>query len=787
MSYCINPQCSSRDNPDDLERCLNCNSSLIINERYRLIRPLRRPNRSHVTEIFEIDNLGTVKILKVLTSERQRLIELFQQEAELLKQFQGVAVPRVDAYFVFSLDNGSKLYCLVMEKIDGEDLLQWIAQNNPPDLTLAIDWLRQLGTILQQVHQVEVLHRDIKPSNIMICPNGQLKLIDFGTARKITNTYVEKLKEGELTRVYSLGYTPPEQIAGKAGYQSDFFALGRTMIHLLTGVSPNDLPRNEQTQQLLWRDRAPQVSSWFADLIDRLMQSSPEVRIQKSQFIFEQLALNEHQQPAKSIFNRDRVSYKLSSSKAMPFGLSRLTGLLVESQSAKYSDRCQTTPRTKNIEILQSQSFLTRFLTGIGTYLTGGLHQVLCLSLAIALLIIGIRHLGLIQPMELQAFDRLMVLRPLEVGDRRLLIVTIDERDIQYQDQMKMPMRWSLSDTALLQLLQKLEPYQPRTIGLDIYRDFSVTPSYTELAQRLRSDERFFALCKVPSPQDGAPNGNAPPPEVPQSRLGFSDFVADDIEIIRRHLIHLTPAVTSPCGAQYAFNFQLAAHYLQQEGFRVEVTPQGELKIGEVVLHRLNNHTSGYQKIDATGYQILLNYRSLRSPTDIAQQVSLKDVLNDQINPELASLIKDSIVIIGDIAASGKDSWVTPYSGQAIAAEKQVPGVTLQANMVSQILSAVLDQRPLLGWWSRKTEYFWIILWSAFGGAIAWGIRSPFYLGLATLCVISLLFTCCFVMLTQATWIPLIPPLLAFSLAQITVLSIMRSSYFARKQRTISE
>ena len=735
MSYCINPQCSSRNNSDDLERCLNCNSSLVINERYRLIKPLRPLDRPHVTEIFEIDNLGTIKILKVLISKRQRLVELFQQEAQLLKQFQGLAVPRVDACFVLSLDDGGELHCLVMEKIEGEDLLRWITQNKSLEMTLAIDWLRQLATILQQIHQVKVLHRDIKPSNIMICPNGQLKLIDFGTARKITDTYVEKLKEGELTRVYSSGYTPPEQIAGKAGYQSDFFALGRTMIHLLTGISPNDLPQEQR--QLLWRDRAPQISPWFADLIDRLMESSPELQVQKSQFIFEQLALNEQ-------------SVRLVSHHKPP-------------------------------------RFNSWFATKIRTYLARGLHRVLILSLAIALLIIGIRHLGFIQPMELQAYDRLMALRPLETSDRRLLLVTIDERDIQYQDQMKMPMRWSLSDTALLQLLQKLEPYQPRTIGLDIYRDFSVTPSYPELIKRLQSDERFFALCKVPSPLDGAPNGNSPPPEVPYSRLGFSDFVADDIEIIRRHLLHLTPALTSPCGAEYAFNFQLAAHYLQQEGFRVEVTPQGELKIGEVVLHRLNNHTSGYQKIDATGYQILLNYRSLRSPIDIARQVSLTDVLSDRINPELAGLIEDSIVIIGDISASGKDAWATPYSSRAISAEKQVPGVVLQANMVSQILSTVLDRRPLLGWWSRSSEYLWIILWSVIGGAIAWGVRSLLYLGLTTLCVILLLFTWCFVMLTQATWIPLIPALLAFSLAQITVLLVMRSSYLAREQRTISK
>ena len=746
MSYCINPICLNRYNADDLERCSSCGSSLIINERYRLLKPLQESNQQHNTEIFEIDNLGTIKILKVLTSKRQRLVELFEQEAEILQNFQDLATPNVEAYFTVSLDNGQKLRCLVMEKVEGKNLQHWMKQNNLLTETLAIDWLGQLAKILTQVHQAEILHRDIKPSNIMISPRGQLRLIDFGTARKITSTYVDKLEEGDVTRVYSSGYTAPEQVNGKAGYQSDFFALGRTFVHLLTGIYPDDLPQNPHTDRLLWRDKASPISSEFADLIDRLMQPSPELRIQKSRFILEQLAIheNKHESKKEAKLNSDRNAEST-------------TKILI----AKYS----------------FPWWLNRFKLS----LFGSFHKVLALSIAIALLIIGIRYLGWIQPMELQAFDRLMTRRPLEIKDPRLLIVTIDEKDIQYQNQKGMPMRWSFSDVAFLQLLQKLEQYQPRTIGLDIYRDFAVNPLYPELAKRLAEDERLFALCKVPSPQDGDSNGNSPPPEVSPSRLGFSDFVSDDIEIIRRHLLHLTPSVTSPCAAEYAFNFQLAAHYLEQEGFNVKVTPQGELKISDVVLHRLTSHSSGYQNIDATGYQILLNYRSLRSPIEIARQVSLRDILNDQINPESAKLIQDNIVIIGDITTSGKDSWGTSYSHQAIAAEKQVPGVTLQANMVSQILSAVLDRRPLIWWWSTWAESWWILLWSIIGGVLAWCLRSPLYLGLATSSVILLLFTCCLAMLIQALWIPLIPPLLALTVTQLAVLLIMRSHYSTKK------
>ncbi|MBD0345552.1 MAG: CHASE2 domain-containing protein, partial [Coleofasciculus sp. Co-bin14] len=95
------------------------------------------------------------------------------------------------------------------------------------------------------------------------------------------------------------------------------------------------------------------------------------------------------------------------------------------------------------------------------------LRTVLLGSVVVTGLIMGMRHLGMLQTLELKTFDHLMQLRSTEKPDRHLLIVTVDEADIQYQSRMGMKIRWSLSDQALAQLLKKLEQYQPRTIGLD--------------------------------------------------------------------------------------------------------------------------------------------------------------------------------------------------------------------------------------------------------------------------------------------------------------------------------
>ncbi|ACC81653.1 CHASE2 domain-containing protein [Nostoc punctiforme] len=730
MSYCINPWCLHRKNYDDREFCQNCGSSLTINERYQVIKPLRELDKNHHTEIFEIDNLGTIKVLKVLTSNRRRLIELFEQEARIPKHLKHLGVPQVDTYFCFSpKDRTEQLHCLVMEKIPGQNLTHWLEENKVLSEELAINWLLQLVKLLEGFHQEQILHRDIKPSNIMLRPDGKLVLIDLGAARQMTMTYVEKLQGGDITRVYSMGYTAPEQMQGQAVYQSDFFALGRTLVNLLTGIHPNELPKDPQTERLIWRNQAPQISTGLANLIDDLMTPSPQERPLEPQIILEQLRVRQEQ---------DRQINELSGGQKKLFSRERI--FAVSNFSSIWGNFC----------------------------------KVIILSLAIAFFVIGIRYVGLLQPFELKTFDRVMAIRPIEKPDPRLLLITIDEADIQYQNQMQMPIRWSLSDLALLQLLEKLEPYQPRAIGIDIYRDSPVNPKYPNLANRLRSDNRFFAPCKVPAPEDGVADAIPQPPEVPKSRLGFSDFVADDDEIARRHLLHLTPPVASSCAAEYALSLQIALHYLDREGIKPNVTSDEQLQIGKVLFKQLTAHSGGYQHIDASGYQILLNYRSLRSPVDIAQQVSLRDILEDRVTPEFIKLVKDRIAIIGVTAVSAADDWKTPYSATALPARREIPGMFVQAQAISQILSAVLDGRPLIWWWPSWLEAIWIWGWSLLGGILAWYIRRPLYLGLSVAIALSFLFGICCIIFFNAGWIPLLPPALALVTIQVVVVSLVR-------------
>jgi CHASE2 domain-containing sensor protein len=388
------------------------------------------------------------------------------------------------------------------------------------------------------------------------------------------------------------------------------------------------------------------------------------------------------------------------------------------------------------------------------------LKTVLLLSVVVTALVMGVRYLGMLQAWELQAFDYLMRQRPAErEQDKRLLVITVEEQDIQYQDRMGMKRRGSLSDRALTQVLEKLESYQPRVIGLDIYRDFPVEPAYAGLITRLRQDNRFFAVCKMSAPEDGDANGIHPPPEVPNQRLGFSDFVVDPDGILRRHLLVMPPDRPPGCATHYALNVQLALRYLEAEGISLQFTKEGYLQLGNVVFRRLKPHSGGYQGVDASGHQVLLNYRYryYNSLEDIALKVSLTQVLTGQLDP---SLVKDRIVLIGVIATKGDDYWSTPYSVSQ-RPYAQLPGVFAQAQMVSQIVSAVLDKRPLLWVWPQWGEALWVWGWSLLGGAIAWRCRSLLHLGLAGGTAVGVLYGFCFVFITGGGWVPLVPSAIA--------------------------
>lgn len=298
---------------------------LLLQGRYRVIV---RIGGGGFGDIFDVDDGGLIKVLKVLNLAnfnnpdiKQKATILFQREAEFLMSQRHPGIPHVetDGYFNWPEGSSKALPCLVMEKIPGQNLQEWmLARANQPITTeTAIEWLTKLTQILNLLHDRKYFHRDIKPSNIMLKPDGQLVLVDFGAVREVTETYLRQQKENCTgTAIISAGYTPSEQAEGHAVPQSDFFALGRTFVYLLTGKSPIELPKDAENGQLIWRDKATQLLPHLADLLDRMMAIFPGKRPQDCQEILQILARGEWLSPLESLAKPlPEINYSIEPSK----------------------------------------------------------------------------------------------------------------------------------------------------------------------------------------------------------------------------------------------------------------------------------------------------------------------------------------------------------------------------------------------------------------------------------------------------------------------------------------
>ncbi|WP_026100140.1 serine/threonine protein kinase [Fortiea contorta] len=289
---CINPDCKRPyPQPWGNKFCNSCGAPLQLLNRYVPLQPLGAGGFAQIYTVWDTKTQAE-KVLKVLVAEAPKALELFQQEAAVLSRLRHSGVPQVDAdgYFQLNLPNPQRrqIPCLVMEKIDGktlEEISRKYPQGCPEDLVLS--WFAQAVQILQELHKRQIIHRDIKPSNLMLRTSSvatsvrreinsdQLVLIDFGGAKQFSTAMGRS--PSSSTRLYSSGYSPPEQITGGyVGPTVDFYALGRTMIELLTGKCPPDL-EDPQTGMLQWR-RWVNINPQFADLLDDMTQEDVRSR-----------------------------------------------------------------------------------------------------------------------------------------------------------------------------------------------------------------------------------------------------------------------------------------------------------------------------------------------------------------------------------------------------------------------------------------------------------------------------------------------------------------------------
>jgi CHASE2 domain-containing sensor protein len=368
-------------------------------------------------------------------------------------------------------------------------------------------------------------------------------------------------------------------------------------------------------------------------------------------------------------------------------------------------------------------------------------------GIAVIGLVVLVRLLGGLEFLELATLDRFLRWRNPEPIDERILIVGINEQDINNLDS------YPISDRQLADLITTLTKYQPTAIGVDIVRDKPQPPGNSQLNSIFSQQDHILGIEKVlhdssDLPLDAVKASTSLPPE----RVGFVDAPLDRDGSLRRSLL----SQVKNGELKFSLTIRLAEKYLNKQGITLENAADDPetMQLNRVKLTRVLTNTGGYHNVDAAGNQILLNFRRGEHPF---RTVSLADITAGKVNP---AWIRDRLVLIGVTALSVRDN--VNAAGVQSDNPGLVYGVEIQAHAISQIISAVLDERPLLTVWSDAWEYMWILAWGFLGITLARVLnQSPWKLLLtiaaASISVIGISYLC---LLKLALWLPVVPSLL---------------------------
>jgi tetratricopeptide (TPR) repeat protein len=193
---------------------------------------------------------------------------LFDTEAQVLyKLGTHDRIPQLLAYF----EENAEFY-LVQELIEGHDLSEELTSGKTLNQEQVISLLEEILTILEFVHQQNVIHRDVNPRNILRRANdGKLILIDFGAVKQIATQVItpQAATQGTVA-IGTPGYIPSEQAHGTPKLSSDIYATGIIAIQALTGLSAEEIAKDAETNEIIWENKTT-VKPEFAQFLDRMI------------------------------------------------------------------------------------------------------------------------------------------------------------------------------------------------------------------------------------------------------------------------------------------------------------------------------------------------------------------------------------------------------------------------------------------------------------------------------------------------------------------------------------
>jgi serine/threonine protein kinase len=234
-----------------------------------------------------------------------------EREGQVLGKLTHPQIPKYRDYFILDHLEGSRFpwFCLVQDQVPGKSLQQLLDEGyrftEVEIETIAIEVL----TVLSYLHHFNppILHRDLKPSNLIRDEDGHIHVIDFGAVQD------QAALDGlTFTVVGTYGYVPMEQFGGRAVPSSDLYSLGMTLIHLMTGISPADLPQNNGRVQFA---NAVGIDRAFVNWVEKLTEPTVVDRLETADLALE--AFHDRSNLTVPLRQRQPIGSKIKLQKSM--------------------------------------------------------------------------------------------------------------------------------------------------------------------------------------------------------------------------------------------------------------------------------------------------------------------------------------------------------------------------------------------------------------------------------------------------------------------------------------
>ena len=286
-------RCTHNGNPPENLFCMHCGQPVRVEQTIRQYQVLRVLGRGGMGTTYLVWNpngvprpnglsQGKLQVLKEMNADIARIPkaqELFEREASTLKTLNHPGIPKYHDFFVES----DKKY-LVMELVHGRDLEKRIRQQGPVSPQQAIEWMVQTCEVLDYLHSrtVPIIHRDIKPGNLLVRNlDNRIVVLDFGAVKEAG------MPPG--TRIGAEGYSAPEQVQGRPLTQSDLYAVGPSLIFLLTGSSPQRFYKRNTPNPRLNLEGVEGIPRRLQLVIRRLTELEPSDRYQTAKEVMRAL------------------------------------------------------------------------------------------------------------------------------------------------------------------------------------------------------------------------------------------------------------------------------------------------------------------------------------------------------------------------------------------------------------------------------------------------------------------------------------------------------------------